>query len=30
MQKTYQWIKGQYDDRKAGKFTPAGQHETEY
>ena len=24
--KTYQWIKEQYMDRKAGKFTPAGQH----
>jgi nucleoside-diphosphate-sugar epimerase len=24
--KTYQWIEKQYMDRKAGKFTPAGQY----
>ena len=24
MEKTYKWIKQQYEDRKAGKFTPAG------
>jgi len=26
MEKTYRWIKQQYEDRKAGKFTPAGMH----
>lgn len=26
MKKTYDWIKGQYEDRKAGKFTSAGIH----
>lgn len=25
MEKTYAWIKQQYNDRKAGKFTPAGE-----
>jgi GDP-D-mannose 3',5'-epimerase len=26
LRKTYTWIEGQYTDRKAGKFTPAGHH----
>jgi nucleoside-diphosphate-sugar epimerase len=26
MQKTYAWINGQYADRKAGKYIPAGIH----
>jgi GDP-D-mannose 3',5'-epimerase len=26
LRKTYTWIKTQYTDRKAGKFTPAGHH----
>jgi GDP-D-mannose 3', 5'-epimerase len=26
MEKTYRWIKQQYEDRKAGKLTPAGVH----
>ena len=26
MEQTYAWIKAEYEDRKAGKFTPAGVH----